>query len=151
MFCSKCGKEIDDEAVICPNCGVPTANYSSNINSVKTQKENTLTENQLNQILTQSENECKIARIITIISGVICFLLISVLYDDLYPLVVGLSFVTTIVTVVLNAKSLSNLKTLNKTGVDDLKKHHITILIASIVITLFILAFALIKSGILEY
>ena len=27
MFCSKCGKEISDEAVICPNCGVPTSNY----------------------------------------------------------------------------------------------------------------------------
>jgi len=28
MFCSKCGKEIMDEAVICPNCGCPTNNYT---------------------------------------------------------------------------------------------------------------------------
>ena len=28
MFCSKCGKEISDDAVICPNCGVPTNNYN---------------------------------------------------------------------------------------------------------------------------
>ena len=27
MFCSKCGKEIADEAVICPGCGCATANY----------------------------------------------------------------------------------------------------------------------------
>ena len=27
MFCRKCGKEIDDEAVVCPHCGVPTINY----------------------------------------------------------------------------------------------------------------------------
>lgn len=27
MFCSKCGKEISDEAIICPACGVPTPNY----------------------------------------------------------------------------------------------------------------------------
>lgn len=27
MFCSKCGKEIFDTAVICPNCGSPTKNY----------------------------------------------------------------------------------------------------------------------------
>ncbi len=27
MFCRKCGKEIDDEAVVCPHCGVPTVNY----------------------------------------------------------------------------------------------------------------------------
>lgn len=26
MFCSKCGKEIMDEAVICPNCGCYTEN-----------------------------------------------------------------------------------------------------------------------------
>ena len=27
MYCSKCGKIIDDEAVICPGCGCATANY----------------------------------------------------------------------------------------------------------------------------
>ncbi|MCD7858164.1 MAG: TM2 domain-containing protein [Clostridiales bacterium] len=26
MFCAKCGKEIDDEAVVCPYCGVATDN-----------------------------------------------------------------------------------------------------------------------------
>ncbi|MBQ4111146.1 MAG: zinc ribbon domain-containing protein [Clostridia bacterium] len=26
MFCKTCGKEINDKAVICPNCGCPTAN-----------------------------------------------------------------------------------------------------------------------------
>ncbi len=29
MFCQKCGKEIDNEAVICPSCGVPTSNYKT--------------------------------------------------------------------------------------------------------------------------
>lgn len=27
MFCSKCGKEISDEAVICPSCGCATSNF----------------------------------------------------------------------------------------------------------------------------
>lgn len=27
MFCSKCGKEIDDAAVVCTGCGCPTQNY----------------------------------------------------------------------------------------------------------------------------
>ncbi len=27
MFCSKCGKEINDEAIVCVHCGCPTANY----------------------------------------------------------------------------------------------------------------------------
>lgn len=29
MFCSKCGKEIDDEAIICTGCGCQTHNYKS--------------------------------------------------------------------------------------------------------------------------
>lgn len=28
MFCSICGKKIQDEAVLCPNCGCPTSNYN---------------------------------------------------------------------------------------------------------------------------
>ena len=28
MFCKNCGKEVNDNAVICPNCGVPTDNYN---------------------------------------------------------------------------------------------------------------------------
>ena len=27
MFCSKCGKEIFNEAVVCPSCGCATGNY----------------------------------------------------------------------------------------------------------------------------
>lgn len=30
MFCSKCGKEIDNEAVVCVHCGVPTQNFNKN-------------------------------------------------------------------------------------------------------------------------
>ena len=30
MFCSKCGKEIDSEAIICPFCGCATNNFSNN-------------------------------------------------------------------------------------------------------------------------
>ncbi len=42
MFCSNCGKEISEKAVICPNCGVPTELYrkdaqqAPNINIVNT-------------------------------------------------------------------------------------------------------------------
>ena len=27
MFCTKCAKDIDKDAVVCPSCGVPTNNY----------------------------------------------------------------------------------------------------------------------------
>ena len=29
MYCTNCGNELNEQAVICPNCGVPTSNYSS--------------------------------------------------------------------------------------------------------------------------
>ncbi|MDE7168051.1 MAG: zinc-ribbon domain-containing protein [Clostridia bacterium] len=28
MYCKNCGKEVNENAVICPNCGVPTDNYT---------------------------------------------------------------------------------------------------------------------------
>ena len=28
MYCSKCGNQIDDEAVVCPSCGVATENFN---------------------------------------------------------------------------------------------------------------------------
>lgn len=30
MFCKNCGKDIDDNAVVCPNCGVATDNMAKN-------------------------------------------------------------------------------------------------------------------------
>ena len=35
MFCKNCGKEIDDRAAICPNCGVPTDEKAFSHNAVK--------------------------------------------------------------------------------------------------------------------
>ena len=29
MYCKNCGAQIDDHAVICPHCGVPTENYAA--------------------------------------------------------------------------------------------------------------------------
>ena len=33
MFCSKCGTEIDDAAIICPKCGCATQNYVEKSNA----------------------------------------------------------------------------------------------------------------------
>lgn len=30
MYCTKCGSEINDEALICTNCGCATSNYYNN-------------------------------------------------------------------------------------------------------------------------
>ena len=40
MYCKKCGKEIDDEAVVCPNCGCATDNYKTNTKSAVVTDEN---------------------------------------------------------------------------------------------------------------
>lgn len=29
MFCSTCGKELNDSAAVCPGCGCPTRNYQA--------------------------------------------------------------------------------------------------------------------------
>lgn len=36
-FCSKCGKEIDDEAIICVHCGCPVTSQSSQETKAETQ------------------------------------------------------------------------------------------------------------------
>lgn len=36
MFCRNCGSNIDDKAVICPHCGVPTANMQPPVPPRKT-------------------------------------------------------------------------------------------------------------------
>lgn len=33
MFCEKCGKEIMDEAFVCPHCGCATSNYKQPISA----------------------------------------------------------------------------------------------------------------------
>lgn len=33
MYCQKCGEEIDDKAISCPRCGVPTVNYQQKTRS----------------------------------------------------------------------------------------------------------------------
>ena len=33
MYCSNCGNQIDDNAVVCPECGCPTKNFSKNSKS----------------------------------------------------------------------------------------------------------------------
>ncbi|MDE6667484.1 MAG: DUF4190 domain-containing protein [Clostridia bacterium] len=38
MFCKNCGKDIDDSAVVCPNCGVATDNMGKNTTPAPAQK-----------------------------------------------------------------------------------------------------------------
>lgn len=51
MYCSKCGKQIDDEAVVCIHCGVPTSNYN------KTNEPNNIVINNVNQNTNSNVNQ----------------------------------------------------------------------------------------------
>ena len=58
MFCSKCGKEIKDEAAFCPYCGAKTTEEAT--------KEKATNENEAGKAAENAENEdfaAKIAKI----------------------------------------------------------------------------------------
>lgn len=38
MFCSNCGKELSDNAIMCPDCGEPTKNFYKKEKPVATEK-----------------------------------------------------------------------------------------------------------------
>lgn len=42
MFCKNCGKEIDDSALVCPNCGVATDNMVKATAPVASVQKNTM-------------------------------------------------------------------------------------------------------------
>ena len=33
MYCTNCGNELHEQAVVCPYCGVPTSNYQATVKS----------------------------------------------------------------------------------------------------------------------
>lgn len=45
MYCTNCGKQIADEAVICPDCGVPTDNFKKANSQPATQPINIINTN----------------------------------------------------------------------------------------------------------
>lgn len=61
MFCSKCGTEINNEAVICPNCGCPTSNF---------QKANEISQQTIENNFSSVINSSRTFGIIGIILGI---------------------------------------------------------------------------------
>lgn len=68
MFCSKCGKEIANEAVICPNCGCATANYHAP--TTATTQNATYSKDYL--AITEFEDRVRSLHIVSIFSLVLC-------------------------------------------------------------------------------
>ena len=70
MFCSKCGKEIMDEAVICPNCGCATNNYNAPQQPINTAT-NTYSDDYLT--IKQFSEQARILRNLGIFAAVLMF------------------------------------------------------------------------------
>ena len=88
MFCSKCGKEIDDSAIVCTGCGCPTLNYQKGQNNSTINKSYEQAKSSSVVKLTQFVNTIDTAFILTILSffvgiGLIFIILAKVKIDNL--------------------------------------------------------------------
>ena len=43
MYCTKCGKELFDEAVMCPQCGTPTINAETPVENIVSNEDSVAT------------------------------------------------------------------------------------------------------------
>ena len=80
MFCSKCGKEIADEALICPQCGCATANYNQPFATQNAQPENNSIYSQDYVVLKEFEEKVNSLYAISIIAAVL-FLGIGIIFS----------------------------------------------------------------------
>lgn len=64
MFCSHCGKEIDDRAVVCVYCGVPTVNMANT-------PSNTVNPNAQQEVYEKKSNPCAITGFVLAIVGAV--------------------------------------------------------------------------------
>lgn len=76
MFCSKCGTQINDEAVICPNCGCKTENFGlpkTNSNYSGTAEPPQIQDGGTNidGNLSKAKSDAKLLGIVGIISGIL--------------------------------------------------------------------------------
>lgn len=94
MYCTKCGKELLDEAVICPECGCPTSNYNnatnSDYNSENHMPDAPLTDvEEAKGIVSTVKEKLKKYRIIVLLEGFFAMaspIIARRIVDDFYPL-----------------------------------------------------------------
>lgn len=72
MFCMKCGKEIDDTAVVCTGCGCPTQNYKKEIQSVQPVNHSVTTQHIMDFEKESYLKQVNTAYVLSIVSVVLC-------------------------------------------------------------------------------
>lgn len=109
MYCKNCGKQIADEAVICPDCGVPTDNFkkadtqptAQPINIINTNT-NTNTNTNINGAMAYRHKSKIVALILCLfgfmgLGGLHCFYCGKIGMGIIYLFTGGLCFIGTII------------------------------------------------------
>lgn len=89
MFCSKCGKEINDGAAFCDKCGNPVGNSSSNNNADNSTSERNVLSNEISTFVEKEKNEKKMAIICAVICNIIAIMFASTLFNSVDMLFEG--------------------------------------------------------------
>ena len=71
MFCTKCGKEIFDEAIMCPHCGCATSNYNRAAQPQQQSSSSIYSENY--PALKAFSDQAKSLQTLGIIAAILCF------------------------------------------------------------------------------
>ena len=128
MFCEKCGKELNNESIVCPNCGCPTKNYFNNQSNKNVQVNYSnapmqtiysnrqipvISKNEALELINKSINYSKIVFLNIIVAIISYFIMINT-YDDLYPLIVIVNVIISIINLVFQILGIVGLNKAKK-------------------------------------
>lgn len=124
MFCEKCGKELLDEALACPNCGCPTKNYvkfqngfaqTNNLQNNNYKLKSNMSFEKANRFINKETEKVKKWSCLVFIMFV-PFVGLFGMVDDYFPLLFILPIIVLIIIFALNFNEFS---LLNKISVSD--------------------------------
>lgn len=150
MFCSKCGKQIMNEAVICPKCGCPTPNYQQTMYHRLNPQKPTISVSEAEMKLDKALANTKIV-LLPVILFLIALFAIQTIVDDYFPLVVIPVVVSSIITIIVNIISIANISSVGKIASLNQKKNdivikHVVVGIAAIIMAVSIIVIAVVKA-----
>lgn len=150
MFCSKCGNQIMNEAIICPKCGCPTLNYNQSMYRRPNSQKPTISVNEAEIKLDKAQANTKVI-LLPLILWLIAFLAIQTIVDDYFPLVVIPVVISSIITIIVNIISVVSISSVSKIALLNQKKNdivikHVVVGIAALVLFISIIVIAVVKA-----
>lgn len=120
MFCSKCGNQINDKAVICPKCGCPTQNYketqiAQSFEQIysSTPKQTKISHIEARERLEKAQKNSKIS-LLPMLLFFVALVALQFAVDDYYPLIVIPVICSAIITLIINVLSIQNIQPLSQ-------------------------------------